>query len=161
VRSCGCLFVVLFLSCCCVCDLFLLLHRSYIYSLVDSFGFDHRCGGRSQQHAAAAATAHHGQRQPKYQNEMRIFIYMRFICHIYTNCWTVFFAIVGVVAGPSIMQQRQLQLITGNANPNLAGEIAARLGVPLTPAKISRFPDGEVSIQILENVSYINLSLYI
>jgi len=25
VRSCGCLFVVLFLSCCCVCDLFLLL----------------------------------------------------------------------------------------------------------------------------------------
>jgi len=59
------------------------------------------------------------------------------------------------------MQQRQLQLITGNANPNLAGEIAARLGVPLTPAKISRFPDGEVSIQILENVSYINLSLYI
>jgi len=26
VRTCGCLFVVLFLSCCCVCDLFLLSH---------------------------------------------------------------------------------------------------------------------------------------
>ena len=46
----------------------------------------------------------------------------------------------------------QLQLITGNANSELASEIAARLGVPLTPAKIARFPDGEVSIQILENV---------
>ena len=48
---------------------------------------------------------------------------MLFIYHVNTNCWTVFFgAIVGVVAGPSIMQQRQLQLITGNANPNVASE---------------------------------------
>ena len=45
-----------------------------------------------------------------------------------------------------------LQLLAGNANPELAEEISARLGVPLTPAKISRFADGEVSIQILENV---------
>ena len=41
----------------------------------------------------------------------------------------------------------------------LASEIAARLGVPLTPAKIARFPDGEVSIQILENVR--NSDVYI
>jgi len=53
----------------------------------------------------------------------------------------------------------QLQLITGNANSELASEIAARLGVPLTPAKIARFPDGEVSIQILENVR--NSDVYI
>ena len=39
-----------------------------------------------------------------------------------------------------------LQLLAGNANPELAEEISARLGVPLTPAKISRFADGEVSI---------------
>ena len=37
-----------------------------------------------------------------------------------------------------------LQLLAGNANPELAEEISARLGVPLTPAKISRFADGEV-----------------
>ena len=37
-----------------------------------------------------------------------------------------------------------MQLLAGNANPELAEEIAARLGVPLTPAKIGRFVDGEV-----------------
>ena len=45
-----------------------------------------------------------------------------------------------------------MMLLAGNANPELAEEISARLGVPLTPAKIGRFVDGEVSIQILENV---------
>ena len=52
-----------------------------------------------------------------------------------------------------------MQLLAGNANPELAEEIAARLGVPLTPAKIGRFVDGEVSIQILENVR--NSDVYI
>jgi hypothetical protein len=52
-----------------------------------------------------------------------------------------------------------MQLLAGNANPELAEEIAARLGVPLTPAKIGRFADGEVSIQILENVR--NSDVYI
>jgi len=33
------------------------------------------------------------------------------------------------------------------------------LGVPLTPAKIGKFADGEVSIQILENVR--NSDVYI
>ena len=52
-----------------------------------------------------------------------------------------------------------MQLLAGNANPELAEEIAARLGVPLTPAKIGRFVDGEVSIQVLENVR--NSDVYI
>ena len=54
---------------------------------------------------------------------------------------------------------RSMQLLAGNANPELAEEIAARLGVPLTPAKIGHFVDGEVSIQILENVR--NADVYI
>mmetsp|Transcript_16904 Transcript_16904/g.28124 ORF Transcript_16904/g.28124 Transcript_16904/m.28124 type:complete len:566 (-) Transcript_16904:284-1981(-) len=52
-----------------------------------------------------------------------------------------------------------MQLLTGNANPELAGEISARLGIPLTPARIGKFADGEVSIQILENVR--NADVYI
>ena len=56
-------------------------------------------------------------------------------------------------------QRAHMQLLAGNANPELAEEIAARLGVPLTPAKIGRFVDGEVSIQILENVR--NSDVYI
>lgn len=52
-----------------------------------------------------------------------------------------------------------MQLLAGNANSELAEEIAARLGVPLAPAKIGRFPDGEISIQILENVR--NADVYI
>ena len=52
-----------------------------------------------------------------------------------------------------------IQLIAGNGNPALAEEISARLGVPLTPATISRFADGEVSIQIMENVR--NSDVYI
>ena len=52
-----------------------------------------------------------------------------------------------------------IQLLAGNGNPELAEEISARLGVPLTPASISRFADGEVSIQIMENVR--NSDVYI
>ena len=52
-----------------------------------------------------------------------------------------------------------MMLLAGNANPELAEEIAARLGVPLTPAKIGRFVDGEVSIQVMENVR--NSDVYI
>lgn len=37
-----------------------------------------------------------------------------------------------------------MMLLAGNANKELAEEISARLGVPLTPATIDRFSDGEV-----------------
>jgi len=60
--------------------------------------------------------------------------------------------------GP-VSRQQHIQLLTGNANPELAEEIAARVGVPLTPAKIGRFADGEIDIQILENVR--NADVYI
>lgn len=41
---------------------------------------------------------------------------------------------------------------TGNANPALAQAIAANLGVPLGKANVGRFSDGEVSVEIMENV---------
>ncbi|MBV8062999.1 MAG: ribose-phosphate diphosphokinase [Nevskia sp.] len=46
----------------------------------------------------------------------------------------------------------QLMLFTGNANPVLAEHIADYLKVPLGKATVGRFSDGEVQIEILENV---------
>jgi len=45
-----------------------------------------------------------------------------------------------------------LKVFTGNAHPSLAKEICGHLGVPLGEAHVGRFPDGEVRLQILENV---------
>jgi ribose-phosphate pyrophosphokinase len=43
-------------------------------------------------------------------------------------------------------------LFTGNANPALAQEIAQTLGVELGKAKVDRFSDGEVDVEIQQNV---------
>ncbi len=43
-------------------------------------------------------------------------------------------------------------LFTGNANPALAQEIANHLGLPLGQAAVGRFSDGEVSVEIQQNV---------
>ena len=44
-----------------------------------------------------------------------------------------------------------LMVFTGNANPELAGAIARHIGVP-GHASISKFSDGEVSVELNENV---------
>ena len=46
----------------------------------------------------------------------------------------------------------QLMLFTGNSNSALAQDIANYLKVPLGKATVGRFSDGEVQIEILENV---------
>ena len=43
-------------------------------------------------------------------------------------------------------------LFTGNANPVLAQEIATQLAVELGKAKVARFSDGEVDVEIHQNV---------
>lgn len=43
-------------------------------------------------------------------------------------------------------------LFRGNATPELANKIAAHLNVELGKAKVARFSDGEIAIEILENV---------
>jgi len=45
-----------------------------------------------------------------------------------------------------------LKIFSGNAHPALAKEICSILGTPLGDAKVGRFPDGEVRLQIQENV---------
>jgi ribose-phosphate pyrophosphokinase len=46
----------------------------------------------------------------------------------------------------------ELKVFSGSAHPALAAEIAGHLGIPLGQARLSRFPDTEVSFQIEENI---------
>src|SRR5450755_455049 len=50
------------------------------------------------------------------------------------------------------MRFDQLKIFTGNANPSLAAKICAALGRPLGSAEVEPFSDGEIRLQILENV---------
>lgn len=43
-------------------------------------------------------------------------------------------------------------VFTGNANPDLASAVVSELGIPLGKAKVGRFSDGEVQVEIQENV---------
>jgi ribose-phosphate pyrophosphokinase len=45
-----------------------------------------------------------------------------------------------------------MAIMSGNANPELAQRIARHLTLPLSKIQASRFSDGEVAIEILENV---------
>src|SRR6202048_5199206 len=46
----------------------------------------------------------------------------------------------------------ELQIFTGNSNPALAREVCEHLGVRLGEAEVGRFPDGEVLVEVKENV---------
>ena len=47
---------------------------------------------------------------------------------------------------------QNITLFTGNANPKLAQDIAAYLGIQLGKAEVGTFSDGECSVDVLENV---------
>jgi ribose-phosphate pyrophosphokinase len=49
-------------------------------------------------------------------------------------------------------ESSELALFTGNANPALAHDIARHLRLPVGRASVGRFSDGEVNIEIMENV---------
>lgn len=50
------------------------------------------------------------------------------------------------------MSVKELKIFCGNANRELAEEITEYLGVPLGEAKVKRFQDGEIAIEINESV---------
>ncbi|HTM43754.1 MAG TPA: ribose-phosphate pyrophosphokinase [Polyangiaceae bacterium] len=54
------------------------------------------------------------------------------------------------------MAIKSLCLFSGNANPELAEDIAVVLGTRLADAKLSRFSDGELFFQVAENVRGLN-----
>ena len=45
-----------------------------------------------------------------------------------------------------------LMVFTGNANPALAKKIVKRLGIPLGDATVTQFSDGEIAVELNENV---------
>ncbi len=45
-----------------------------------------------------------------------------------------------------------LMVFTGNANPELAEKVAEQLGIPLGDINVSKFSDGEVAVELNENV---------
>ena len=47
---------------------------------------------------------------------------------------------------------KNLKIFTGNANPVIAREICEYLKVPLGAAEVKKFSDGEISVEIGENV---------
>ena len=53
---------------------------------------------------------------------------------------------------PSSPSRPDFMLFTGNANPVLANEIATHLGTLLGAADVGRFSDGEVTVELKQNV---------
>ncbi|MDG1712955.1 MAG: ribose-phosphate diphosphokinase, partial [Woeseiaceae bacterium] len=51
-----------------------------------------------------------------------------------------------------MLDSSSMAVISGNAHPKLAQDIAKVLHIPLTKAHTSRFSDGEFNIEILENI---------
>ncbi len=45
-----------------------------------------------------------------------------------------------------------LRLFTGTANPELAQRMADYIGLPLGKIQVSRFADGEINVQVMENI---------
>lgn len=50
------------------------------------------------------------------------------------------------------MELATIALFTGNAHPVLAQDIARYLRIPLARAQVGRFSDGEINVEILENI---------
>jgi ribose-phosphate pyrophosphokinase len=50
------------------------------------------------------------------------------------------------------MSKQVLDLFTGTANPDLANEVAKLLGIKVSKADVGYFSDGEIKVQIENNV---------
>src|ERR1700684_1207150 len=50
------------------------------------------------------------------------------------------------------MNPDRIKIFTGSANPAVAHEMCSNLGLEVGQVKLKRFSDGEINLQILENV---------
>ena len=50
------------------------------------------------------------------------------------------------------MNLNPIQVFSGNAHPELAQQVCARLEIPLGQADVGRFPDGEIDVKIRQDV---------
>jgi ribose-phosphate pyrophosphokinase len=53
---------------------------------------------------------------------------------------------------PNAMETTDLKIFSGNSNPALAAEIAKSMGAKVSKANVARFSDGEVNLEIEDNV---------
>src|SRR5574337_366192 len=51
-----------------------------------------------------------------------------------------------------MVKSRELKIFSGNANQALAKEICRKMDIPLGNALVGRFSDGEINVQIVDNV---------
>jgi len=51
-----------------------------------------------------------------------------------------------------MVKSREIKVFTGNANPSLAKEICQKMSIQLGNALVGRFSDGEINVQIVDNV---------
>ena len=54
--------------------------------------------------------------------------------------------------GERVVYEGRMMVFAGNAHPRLASEIASHLQLPLGQAEVGRFSDGEVMVELMENV---------
>jgi len=52
----------------------------------------------------------------------------------------------------TMVKARELKIFTGNANPALAQELCQKMDIPLGNALVGCFSDGEINVQIVDNV---------
>ncbi len=64
------------------------------------------------------------------------------------------FVCLPTCGGPSLgaLSMQDIKLFSGSANPDLSKQIADYLGVPLGKVSLGRFPDGEISCKIDEDI---------
>ena len=55
------------------------------------------------------------------------------------------------------MSNNNLDIFTGSANPELASEVSQILGIDISQADIGQFSDGEIKVQIEDNVRGLSL----
>lgn len=51
-----------------------------------------------------------------------------------------------------MLRGQELKVFSGNANPALAKKICQQMNIPLGNALVTRFSDGEINVQIMDNV---------
>ena len=56
------------------------------------------------------------------------------------------------VGGERAVSESQMAVFAGNANPTLALDIAKHLMLPLGRAHVGHFSDGEVTVELMDNV---------
>ena len=53
---------------------------------------------------------------------------------------------------PRSVELPKIEILAGNATPALAEAIAKALGVRMGRAQVQRFSDGEISVEVLDNI---------